>query len=581
MHGTRTAPWATALLALALTTGCNGDKAGTADSGAGADDTGAEGPWRPDLVCPGDAGCESNEGQLQAGAAAVSITPTCFEGWEDVNGNAEYDSSEDSFLDCGCDKLCEGDEGWPGADEGEGDGVFQAVWMAGFQQGRPAQEVHDELWARTVAVRSGDTTVAIVALDLVGFFYNNVEQVEEAVAARGVDVDLVVVHATHQHEGPDTLGQWGRRTGETGVDPDYLAYVIDQAAASVEEAVDGLQDATLYAGSVDTAAPFGDKGTRNLIRDSRDPVIIDETLYTARFVATDGSTIATVVNWGNHPEALSDENNALTSDYPHYLREAVESGVVYDSYEVAGVGGVCVYLNASVGGLMTPLGVTVTDGEGVDHSSSDWDKAEAIGKVLAELALGAMASDSEQAGATVALRSEELFVPVENYGFQAMFLIDVFDRPVYNYDPDEDIDEDNTPELLTRMDLVDLGGIRILTVPGELFPELAIGGYDGSRVNTTEEELISSDNPNPPDLASAPSAPYYTDHMGAEYNWILGLGNDEIGYLVPPYDYELSETLPYLEEAEGDHYEETNSVGPSAVPAITEMVELLTGWQPE
>ena len=38
-----------------------------------------------------------------------------------------------------------------------------------------------------------------------------------------------------------------------------------------------------------------------------------------------------------------------------------------------------------------------------------------------------------------------------------------------------------------------------------------------------------------------------------------GLGNDEIGYLVPPYDYVLSESSPYLSEAPGNHYEETNS----------------------
>ena len=30
--------------------------------------------WRPDVVCPGDAGCINGEGELSAGAAAVSIT---------------------------------------------------------------------------------------------------------------------------------------------------------------------------------------------------------------------------------------------------------------------------------------------------------------------------------------------------------------------------------------------------------------------------------------------------------------------------------------------------------------------------
>ena len=106
---------------------------------------------------------------------------------------------------------------------------------------------------------------------------------------------------------------------------------------------------------------------------SRAPTIIDETLYAARLTGSDGDTIATLVNWGNHPEALSDENTLITSDYVHYVREAVEGGVHYDSYDIDGLGGVCIYLSAAVGGLMTPLGIQVTDGNGDTYGDSNWD----------------------------------------------------------------------------------------------------------------------------------------------------------------------------------------------------------------
>ena len=69
--------WLGSALALCLAA-CNGsDKA---DGPGLPDDTGAAGPWRPDLVCPGDAGCETSDGPLQAGAAAVSITPHLLRG---------------------------------------------------------------------------------------------------------------------------------------------------------------------------------------------------------------------------------------------------------------------------------------------------------------------------------------------------------------------------------------------------------------------------------------------------------------------------------------------------------------------
>jgi hypothetical protein len=562
-------------MALSLLTGmgCSGDK--------NSDDTSsADVGWRPALVCPGDVGCESNEGALMAGAARRDITPTCFESWEDVDGDGWYDKSEESFFDCGCDRVCPEDEGWTAADEGEADGEFQAIWIAGFGDGRPASGVHDELWSRVVAVESGDTTVALVSLDLVGWFFDDTELVREAVAARGVDVDLVMVHATHSHEGPDTLGQWGERVGKRGVDDGYMALVIEQTADAVEEAVAGLQEAQLTVGAIDTAAPFGDKGTRNTVRDSRDPVVIDEMLYTAHFTATDGSSIATVVNWGNHPEALWSRNTELTSDYAHYMRDAIEDGVHYDSYSVEGLGGTAVYINASVGGLMTPGGITVTDGEGAEFYDHSFEKAEALGKVIAELALESVAAGSVASDATVSLRAAPLYIPIENIAFQAMFLIGVFDREIFNYDAERNLDENNTPDLYTEMNLIDIGPIRMMTVPGELFPELAIGGYDGSRVNTTEVELIDVENPNPPALDEAPEGPYLKDQMAAQYNWIIGLGNDEIGYLIPSYDYKLHELNPYLDEPEGDHYEETNSVGPSATPRILDMATQLIEWTP-
>lgn len=558
------------MLSAFLLLSCNG--------GDPAPEEPAKEDWRPALVCPGDAGCRSNSGPLAAGASARSITPTCFETWEDVNDNAEYDGGEDVFLDCGCDQLCEGDEGWPGADQGEGDGEFQAIWIAGFGTARAAAGVHDDLWARAIVFESGDTRVAIVALDLVGWFFTDVERIREEVAAAGADIDLVVVQATHQHEGPDTLGQWGRRVGERGVDDDYVAFVVDEASAAVVEAAADLQPAVLKVGEIDTAAPFGAKGTRNTVRDSRDPVVIEEMLQVAWFGTESGETIATLVNWGNHPEVMSSDNLLLTSDFAHYLREGVEQGVEWESGDRAGVGGVCVYLQGMVGGLMTPLGITVTDFDGVDHSEADWPKTEALGKIIADLSLQALETAVVADAPTVSAWGEPVFIPMENVAFQAMYLLGVFDRPAFNYDPNTTLDEDNIPELLTEVDLIELGPIRMLTVPGELAPELALGGYDGSRVNTDEVSLIAADNPLPPDLAAAPEGPYYYDHMGASYNWILGLANDEVGYLIPSYDYVLHDTIPYLDQAEGDHYEETNSVGPSAVPRLDAVVAKLADY---
>jgi len=568
------------LLLPALLWGC-GDDPSAKEQGDGGEDTAPvdAGPRDVDRVCPGDPECPTNSGPLRVGAAQRDITP-CFEQWEDVNLDQVYRPGDDLFFDCGCDQVCPGDGGYAGPDDKEANGQFDAAWIAGFGQGRAANSVHDPIEARVLFLASGETSVAIVTLDVVGWFFDDTKRVREAVAAAGVDVDLVVVHASHNHEAPDTMGQWGERFGKRGVDNAWRDQIVLDAAAAVAEAAAGAVPARMVAGQADSAAPFGAKGTRNTVRDSRDPVIVDEQVYTVVFTAESGATVATLVNWGNHPEVLSGDNTALTSDFVHYLRRGVEEGVPSAvAGDRPGLGGTAVFVNASVGGLMTPLGITVTDWDGVDHSGDTFEKAEALGQVIAGVALDA-AQDGAARGVVdapaVAFKAEGFNIPVQNVGFQALFLTGVFERELLGYDPDQPITEANQPQIMTEMDLIEVGPVRILTVPGELFPELAIGGYDGSRLNTDEDDFIDPGNEAPPAVSTAPAGPYLKDRMGAELNLIMGLGNDEIGYLVPPYDYVLSESSPYLSEAPGNHYEETNSVGPAAVPAILGVAALLT-----
>jgi hypothetical protein len=54
----------------------------------------------------------------------------------------------------------------------------------------------------------------------------------------------------------------------------------------------------------------------------------------------------------------------------------------------------------------------------------------------------------------------------------------------------------------------------------------------------------------------------------AEHRMIFGLTLDFLGYIVPRYNFVLDDLSPYIARAPGDHYEETNSIGPRAEPEI-------------
>ncbi len=96
--------------------------------------------------------------------------------------------------------------------------------------------------------------------------------------------------------------------------------------------------------------------------------------------------------------------------------------------------------------------------------------------------------------------------------------------------------------------------------------------------------IVDETEENAPDLSMAPEGPYLRDlaRSDAEFVGILALANDEIGYLLPDFDFVLFEGVgAYLIEADGQHYEETNSIGINGWSRVKAQIEQLLAWVPE
>src|SRR5436190_8728733 len=82
------------------------------------------------------------------------------------------------------------------------------IWLAGFGSNRPAAGKHDDLWARVLVLQTGNTKVALVALDFIGYYqsagYYGVDQVKKLLKP-DLNLTEVIVASTHNHEGPDTI----------------------------------------------------------------------------------------------------------------------------------------------------------------------------------------------------------------------------------------------------------------------------------------------------------------------------------------------------------------------------------------
>ena len=132
--------------------------------------------------------------------------------------------------------------------------------------------------------------------------------------------------------------------------------------------------------------------------------------------------MGSLLSWADHGETLWSDNLLITSDFPHYFREYVEKGVYRgDTLVRPGIGGVAVYINGAIGGLMTthPSLAVKDPFTGMEIKEPSFEKAEAQGKQLALLALNAMNNPAEvMDSANISLIVRTLALPIDNTLFQ-------------------------------------------------------------------------------------------------------------------------------------------------------------------
>ena len=414
------------------------------------------------------------------------------------------------------------------------------VYLAGFANDRRATGVHDGLWARAVAVSDGRQKVALVSVDLIGVFHADVLKARARLRQRVPGAALIVA-STHNHEGPDTMGLWGKGRFSSGVDPEYLGRVRDTIVDTAAEALSRLKPARLV---------LGKTRTPGLIEDGRLPKVIDDTLLAMQAVGEDGATLGTVVSWSSHPEALGGKNTVVTSDFPHYLRDRMEGRL----------GGTSVFLVGSIGGLMTPLGVKLTDADGQPVPPDSFALAQAVGERAADAALEALKAGKPSTSSAVEHRGATLYVPLENRLFRLAVFLGVLDRGLYSAGrPATSLFGD---DMLTEVGYLRIGDAEALLVPAEIYPELVWGGIQ---------------DPQDPgaDFPAAPRERPLFSLLSSEYRLVVGLANDEIGYVIPRSQWDAKKPFTYGRSE--DQYGEINSVGPAAAASLAEAFARLLG----
>lgn len=472
----------------------------------------------------------SSPAMVRAGFSAVKITPAITDTWIDVKGNSRYNSKEgDTYKDI------------------TRSGQFDAVWMAGFHNSKPAKGINDDLWARAMVLDDGQTRLAWVALDAIGIFGCEIIDIRKRLPGV-LGIDYAIISSTHTHSAPDLMGLWGPGRFKSGVDQEYMEYVKSQSIEAIKSATKNLTPAIFrFATDHGKAA--------SMISDTRKPVLVNPDLRIMQALDPEnGKTLGTLVQWDNHPETIWSSNLLITSDFPHYLREGIENGIWSgDSLVTPGLGGVAMFVTGNIGGLMT-----TSPGVGIECPFTDtvyfepsFDKVEAQGLTLAQLTIEALNSRNtmEIDLGGIDLRARTVNLPLDNRLFRLGAALSIFNRGFTGW-----------MKFRSEIAFWRMGPASFLHHPGELYPELADGG-----IEAPEGQDFDIDPMEIPPLRHI---------MPGEFRFISGLSNDMIGYIIPKSQWDAKS--PYTYGYDNRPYGEINSLGPETAPILhSAMMELI------
>ncbi len=342
--------------------------------------------------------------------------------------------------------------------------------------------VVQDLKVRFVVLRKGDLTVALCGADVFGMGFQDVMQIRKG--AQDLGIDHLVFGMSHTHSAGDLLGVYGHYPVE------YVAHVKTQTLAALEAALDKLAPV----GEIRAASrelPMDGTRVMGLIRNARNPGVMDPTMDVLQIIGKDKKAIGTIVHLACHPESVEAGEKEIDADYPGYLCAALAGEEI----------GQPIFLNGALGGMVSG------DNPERTHASS-----KETGERFAGLARELLAEAKPIGGEVFSADVNRLELPLSNKRFEPLM--------------ESGIREMTAGRVVTDMTYVRIGEVQIVTLPGEVLPEVSY-------------EIL--------------------EHMQGFPRILVGLGNDQLGYIIPAYDFRKGV------------YEESMSVGPATAYSVRDM----------
>jgi hypothetical protein len=347
------------------------------------------------------------------------------------------------------------------------------------------KEKRGELTARAMVFSKGDTTVAVVGLDLLGFPSVLGDRVRAKV--KGIPPQNVLIGSSHTHSAPDCYAFPDGEGGHTG-NLEFMDRVCEKAAAAVNQAAANLRPASLR---IATGEAQG-----KIAYNYYAPDLYDRRMSVMQAVSPAGETMATLVNYATHPEVLGNEVGILSPDLVGPMCDRLEEKT----------GGMALFMNGAQGGMITADNRNFNRPRDPQRAYWDddrtWDECLRIGHLMADEALRIVADATIEADPSLVCTSMDVQFPVESDVIWSVILHSPLKYP-----------HSDDRSITSRINLVNLGSAQILTIPGEALPNIGF---------------------------------YLKRKMRGRHNLLFGLTNDAFGYILTRVDFKSFPRYDYV-----------------------------------
>ena len=384
----------------------------------------------------------------------------------------------------------------------------------GERMNKPAEGIHDPIFAKALVTKMGSKKYMIITLDLLGIPSNVKSDLIKRIPGMGWSIENIMLLPSHSHGSLEMAALNSKNllnNPNLGIfQPELLEFILKKLEILVREVDKNYQSVKIATGS---------KMLDGLNRNRRKDPDIDKELIVTRIDLNNGKPLAVLVNWTAHPTFLGGQDMLVSAEWPGYLQTNLQN--------LIGKGVTAMYFNGSEGDQSTVL----------SSDKKGYEKIEIYGKIIAEKAFDLFK------------QIKPLEVKEFDYSYQIVPLPEHAAHPSFMKTGGEEYGlNEQTVKIVMEvlgpsrvgMGAIRIGDLLISGIPGELTAVL------GQKVKSTIKE------------------------SGIKYVAIGGLANEWIGYILSRDQYLYGEGYESSMSFYGPDFGEAISTGAilSARPLI-------------